>query len=284
MTKTNQCGSCDASFKRGEKSISCSACKHRYHYQCSMLSESEFDVCSNKSILKWFCRLCENDVNDILTNFEKFKKVSKEIMDMKSELDSRFNKVEDRIAVLEARKGGENVEDLVRETISKDVSLNPDEQKLIDAKRCNLIYFNLPESDIEDIGEKMKHDYRKLRSLYRDNFATPENIDSCYRVGKKNEDKTRPLVVKFKSADTRNKILSNSRDLFLTENRNRTPVFVSIDRTPKQRAEHKKLVTELKSRKENGDENIGIRNGRIIENFQKSTTSTRIRWADLFTQ
>ena len=52
------------------------------------------------------------------------------------------------------------------------------------------------------------------------------------------------------------------------------PIYMSIDRTPSQREQHKKLVEELKSRKSNGESNIVIRNEKNCSNFSQAERRT----------
>ena len=58
-------------------------------------------------------------------------------------------------------------------------------------------------------------------------------------------------------------------------------VSATHDKTKKQRDDYKKLSSELKERKENGEENVGIRNNRIVTNFQNQTRGTKQTWATI---
>ena len=86
-----RCDFCDVFLPKNEAHIECSACKKKYHEKCSKLSEPEFKMMSQRTQLKWFCEICNDDVTDMLNNFEKFRKVSKEIEKMK-ELTKHFDK------------------------------------------------------------------------------------------------------------------------------------------------------------------------------------------------
>ena len=54
-----------------------------------------------------------------------------------------------------------------------------------------------------------------------------------------------------------------------------TNIFISPDRTQKQQEVHKKLVTELKARKEQGEEDIFIVDERIVKFQESSRTSSK---------
>ena len=151
---------------------------------------------------------------------------------------------------------------------------------MIKSKELNLIYFNVPESVSDIVAERMKQDYERLRSSYGGEFDHNE-ITSLYRIGKK-ADKSRPIAVRFKSVDSKNKYLKKSAHLKVKENHEDIPVYVSIDRTMKQRAAHRKLVDELKNRRREREENLVIRNNKIVTNFQREHVAQRTSWSSLF--
>ena len=103
-----------------------------------------------------------------------------------------------------------------------------------------------------------------------------------FRVGKKT-DTPRPLVVKFSSVDKKKAFLNDSNGLKLHINGREIIIYCSIDRTPSQRAEHKKLVEALKAeRDESNDNGWVIRNNKIVKNSQTQRQNPKIRFADLF--
>ena len=59
-------------------------------------------------------------------------------------------------------------------------------------------------------------------------------------------------------------------------------VYVSIDRTPKQRSEHKKLVEQVKSKNSEDDGEWIIRNNRVVKNSRAPNRTSKIKWLELF--
>ena len=114
-----KCGSCDANFKKTEAYIDCNACKKRYHGGCTKLTQAEYDVMGKKSNLKWFCIFCETDVNELLSNFEKFKKVNAEILKIKNDIDSQMEEVNKRLSSLESIKQPTNIQGTIEKEIAK---------------------------------------------------------------------------------------------------------------------------------------------------------------------
>ena len=93
-----KCGKCDSNITRAEAFIDCSACRKSYHFQCSDLFEDAFDTGKDKnSNLKWFCRLCNDHVTEVLSNFEKFKKFNEEMRKLRTDMENKLLDFEVRI-------------------------------------------------------------------------------------------------------------------------------------------------------------------------------------------
>ena len=73
-------------------------------------------------------------------------------------------------------------------------------------------------------------------------------------------------------------ILRNNKDIKLLDANKSTKIFVSTDKTPKERETENQLRAELQRRKDEGEENLIIRNGKILLFRQPAHKS----WADLF--
>lgn len=276
-----QCGSCDEDIKRGDDNVGCSACKVKYHLQCTSLNENERKVLASKSNLKWFCILCDDDVCDMLNNFEKFRKVSKEIKILKKDMEAKLKAFEERVVKCEV-SGRSNDVEVSDQSVIRSFEVDREETELIEAKKCNLIYFNVPESSKEESTDRMKDDFKLLTESYSDTKIVPNDINAIFRVGKKDDNVTRPVVVKFANVETRKRVLTANEDLKLKFNDEIINIFVSVDRTQKQREVHKKLVNELRRRKDAGDTDLVIRNDKIVTNFRKTNGNTKIKWSDLF--
>ena len=82
------------------------------------------------------------------------------------------------------------------------------------------------------------------------------------RLGKRLENKHRPLLVCFEQEDDKSTVISHSNWLCRHDQYKR--VFIAPDRTKFERDKHVKLVNELKERKAKGETSLIIRNGCII--------------------
>ena len=82
------------------------------------------------------------------------------------------------------------------------------------------------------------------------------------RLGKKSEDKIRPLLICLDSQQ--NAVYITSYASYLRHHEEYNNVYIAPDMTKYQRHKHKQLVDELKRRRSNGENNLVIRNGEII--------------------
>ena len=89
------------------------------------------------------------------------------------------------------------------------------------------------------------------------------NVHKFFRLGRKSDSKARPLLICLTSEGEKLTLLSRAPKLrFHDQYRN---VYIAPDMTRFQRTKHKKLVDELKRRKQQGEENLIIRNGLIMK-------------------
>ena len=275
-----RCGHCDTNLRQ-EAFVDCHACKISFHGKCTDLASAEFDLlASRKSKLKWYCRTCDGQVADVLSNLEKFKKHTIEISNIRSDMEKKLKDFDARIKSLETRENSvsKEVGDIVTERMA-----SCEEQLLIERKKNNMIYFHLPESNESEINSRMKHDYDLLKELYRPADILATDILNIFRVGKKTEN-ARPLVVKFKDALTKEKYCSLTFGKKLSIRRNNEVINIpaSHDRTKNQREEYKKLTEELRSKREaDASSDFVIRNRRVVPNFQSAASGTRTTWASI---
>ena len=89
------------------------------------------------------------------------------------------------------------------------------------------------------------------------------------------------------------KVLTNNKSLRLNEDgentceyddcsaypSKHTHIYITTDKTKKEREEEQKLRQLLKDRRANGEENIIIRNGKIVK--REARQNAHPRWADL---
>ena len=130
-------------------------------------------------------------------------------------------------------------------------------------RKRNVVVHNLPEQHGERQTEKTKNDSELFADVVKEHLHMVVNVSRCFRVGKTEGDKPRLLVVTLDSEEVKWEVLRQAPQLGQAPVRPR--IFINPDLSPRERAEGKRLRDELKRRRENGETNLTIRRGRIVE-------------------
>ena len=152
-----------------------------------------------------------------------------------------------------------------------------------------MIFYEIPESTSEKNIDRFKHDCGLLKEIFERKGISIQSkwLIKVFRLGSKIEEKPRPLLVQFDTVETRKLMKSHCHELKLLKDSVSTKIHHSLDLTPLQRSERKKLYEELKLRQSKGEKNIGIVQGEIVENYFPDTAQ-RFDWAsiieDIFTE
>ena len=282
------CSSCDHPFDKKDGWIQCSACLEYLHSRCSGLSRLALEVMdeeakkpkTKKNKLRYTCEVCDETVTDLLTNFQKFKKMNNTLSEMTNEfkqirhdLDNKIENLNKRMTKCEeATQKSAGLSARVKKTEEKVENsgvADLEEMREIEKRKNNLIFFGVPENDNEELEDIIEEEFSDIQKILENKAQFDwEDITDMFRLGKKPEteaEKPRPLLIKFQDEDVRGKILKVSGDLKLMVNNEVVPIYVSMDKTPKQREDYKKLRAELKRRKEKETKNLVIRGNKIVE-------------------
>jgi hypothetical protein len=167
------------------------------------------------------------------------------------------------------KKIAEKVEEYVDEMMEKE------------KRKLNIIVANLPESEKETVDDRKTEDKDRVRQLVRKivDESEAQELDNPVRLGQLQigrNAKPRLLRMTLKNEETKKKIMRNVAGL----NKNVPPkdrVYINDDSTPKEREKIKKLVTELKTRTHNGEQNLMInyREGKVVTRPQKQDQDQR---------
>jgi len=130
-------------------------------------------------------------------------------------------------------------------------------------RKNNVIVYNLPETSTSE-------DEKWFSDLCKTVFDLGVKITKVLRLGKPSEDRIRPLLIVLDDLNQKEFIVSHSH--YLRRHPQYKNIYVSTDMTKFQRQKHKKLVQELKKRRERGERNLMILNGEIVlRRYRKPT-------------
>lgn len=129
-------------------------------------------------------------------------------------------------------------------------------------RKFNVVVHNLQES-VGTYTEQAEEDAAMVRRIIKEELKLVVRTTKAYRVGKKREDRPRLLIVTFENMDMKTEVLKQSRRLKDSTEWNN--LYLTPDLTWSQREDLRKVREELARRRESGEENLVIRNFRIIK-------------------
>ncbi|KAJ3655192.1 hypothetical protein Zmor_014329 [Zophobas morio] len=229
------CSKCKKKCNESEK-VQCDLCHLSIHYECAGISRNEKNVLAlkNKKI-HFFCDGC-----DIITIVGTLKSematLREEINTLKNELQHQKenNSPQGEHVGVDIRY--ENGEKLIEELQDRH------------QRSYNLIVFNIAESTGDTEQDKEQDDLNKVKNIIASTGITDPSNFECYRLGKFNEHKVRPLKLIFSSQKDPQRILNKYRP---TNN-----VYINHDLTIRQRNISYNVRQEFRMRKANGEEDI----------------------------
>jgi len=135
-------------------------------------------------------------------------------------------------------------------------------------RKVNIIVHGLGEPTATIAAERENEDKQITEDLLHVLSCDTVSVRQVTRLGALpaggTSAKSRPLRITFESEDSRDYVLKKAKNLRNKEG-GWEKVFLHQDLTPKQREVRKKLVQELHQRKNNGEMNLVILNGKICE-------------------
>ena len=192
----------------------------------------------------------------------------KEFESVKSSLDSlasRVEKMEEKIET--TRKRQSKLEEEIEEVKQLQVSMLKDlPEEIIGeierrvARKKNLIIKGFPEAEEGSVNERRAFDEKNLQELLDYLELSDVEVGNIFRVGKPRSDGKRLLKFSTTTQENKRKILK--RASYLRTSDSYKSVFLGADLTPVQQEKDRLLRTELKERRERG-EDVVIYKGKV---------------------
>ena len=142
-----------------------------------------------------------------------------------------------------------------------------EEKEEREKRKNNIVLVNIPESIKETAKEREAEDMVAVANLLNKITEVQVNdVSNPVRIGKKREGSEKPRLLKItlNSQEKKRTVLKNYHQLNENVRDLNRKIFINNDLTPTQREQEHKLRIELRLRKENGEKNLKIRNGKII--------------------
>ena len=211
--------------------------------------------------------LCEKLANEQVKALEKsFQRQTASYADaVKGTCNEVTKVVQSQMALLPKSSAVSNKND------AQDLSRALDEHMDREKRKANLVIHNLPEQEGNSFAERSEKDLALFTSMIKDVLKLRVSSSRSFRVGKKQENRPRLLIVTLDNPASKHDILKCAPQL-----RNSAEygnIYISPDLTQKEREVNRKLREELASRRRAGESNLIIRGGRIIPGPARDSSS-----------
>ncbi len=288
-----------------EKNILCP------HAKCQGVSDKKFELLKEEGDdTLWLCTTCNRTTRGLIQHVAHLEqklsalevkmenKASKEEIE---KLEKRVEAIEEKLdpetevfakKLEEALK--EQQEIIQRNTAMKvaesmehegknntdEVQKAVDEVKEQDRRKCNIILYNVPESESTNNDARREHDVAVIKELMKEELVVEaaikednRGVPRVTRLGKKEQGKIRPLRVVFSSPEDQRKVLGKAKNLANSKIEARKKIIIKPDLTQLQRGAEKKLVEEKKvknqeAKEKKEEEDWVIYRGRVTRRSQ----------------
>ena len=211
-----------------------------------VLLKRQQDTCrtDNRQLMQEFSALLDSKLGPLICELQSFKE--------------KLKNVESRVTQLELEKEPRDVLPFSQE---EQMIKIVDEVHQVSLRKNNLIIRGLGEREDGSLQERETHDRNEIAQLTTALGVTDLKVSEVIRLGHSQSKKPRPLKIKCVDYNAKQKLLFNSKQLRSHEKFLRT--FINPDLTKMQQSWNRKLRTELKQRRDNG-EDVVIRSGNVV--------------------
>lgn len=247
-----------------EKAISCDRCNAWVHMKCSELDPSDYGLLAKiqAASVKWHCPVCIKETQKLPDPDDRQAQNAAKLDTLTQIL---FALQQQNQLILELLKKSD--EKMV-ETVKQQVRETYEEDKDREARKMNLIMYNVKESKQD--GEMGENEDKLIAfNVFHDVDSNlkpaqlEESVVEVVRLGKKSEkpSKPRPMKIVFKNMDMKQRIQRKAKNLKKSESYN--TVGISADKTRQEREQDKVLVAERNKRRDDG-EDVVIFRGKVV--------------------
>ncbi len=241
--------------------------------------------------LHWFCGTCNCTTVDFMTGLAiqqgRLDVLERRVEGVENDVKVCNENVEvlnERVSKIEENRGNNpnsDGEGELNEIIRKKLKEHTEEQSERNKRTNNVVVFNLAESEGGTAQDKMNRDIEAFSQLTKHGCKMEikkNEIVKCFRLGKPEQNKTRPLLIKLKDDEKKKKLFLSLKTLREHKGRYEN-VSIGHDLTKTQREEQKELIEKAKKMdEEEGSENSihlvrGPPDNRRIVKVPRRTTS-----------
>lgn len=160
------------------------------------------------------------------------------------------------------------VHDCVEDAILVKIAEEQEEAEEIRKRKNNVVIFGVPESAESDFERRRTDDEDRLQTVLHLIKCDTTTVNKIVRMGRRPEQrdaKPRPMLVTMASEKQKDQVLAKSKNLKRSGHEEMDKVFIFQDLTLRQRERRKRLVQELKDRRQRGEGDLIIAGGKIVD-------------------
>ncbi|KAJ8020545.1 hypothetical protein HOLleu_08693 [Holothuria leucospilota] len=273
----DKCGDCGAVVNKDDKGIQCELCELWFHASCQNILESQYqalveDSKNDSPVLHWFCCYCNRSAVKILNGLMRMQQ---QIDDLQQEVQASGSRLND----IEAGKFTDNMSSAVGEIASKKVmeSSQAVRRDVLDMekRRMNAVIFGLSESGSGDPEIRKSHDAEAITELLGKLNINTIRPTHLFRIGAVKERpqgslvKPRPLKLVFQSEWEKQEVMSKFIDCKKAKSNYVAELTIGHDKTKWEQEEYNKLKAELTARLDRGEQDLVIRDLKIVSRFRR---------------
>lgn len=261
------CDQCYCGSEDHSAMIKCTHCEKWIHYECTGLSVSDISACINELPGCYACKICYpsltvQQVADYRTKSKSgrlFAFGSGQGGNPASQVQHFLN--DDQFKAMLAQISKDTIE--IATKTAMEVVQEFWEKK---EKKNNLVVVGFPDKKDSE-KEQNAHDRKVVSDICENLGVDPKSVVSTFREGRVPGKRIMKVCFGDRQVSERRTFLAKASDLIraLPECKSQHfRAFVRPDLTAKQREADYQLRGELKRRRDSGEQNLVIRNGRII--------------------
>ncbi|KAK3887867.1 hypothetical protein Pcinc_008017 [Petrolisthes cinctipes] len=284
------CMVCARRVSSDEEGVQCDGCQGWYHRECEEMDRELYLQIGKHKGMCWFCTDCQVNVkknmvetgklreinanmkkeldlikegneqmNRIMKKYEdKWKEINKEESDVNKGISEELEAIklqnkefQEKIEEMD-RRWKEREEDLV-DTVTKRILEELAEREEKERRKNNVVVFNISESRKESNQEREREDRNLCMDLFREKLRVEDaEIEQIFRLGRREEGKTRPLTVKLSKVGAKWDLIKKAKYLKEEEDHRLKRIGITPDLTRKEREENTKLREKLQERRRQG--------------------------------
>ena len=267
--ESTKCANCNKEVKKNDNGVQCDKCGGWYHAGCHGVSLGFYRALQENKDQQWFCKPCRQEMKQME---DRIKQLTKE----KEELKEKLKEFEHKWETFK--------EDLKQDTVTSTVEIvmerMSDHLKEIEERnnrRKNLVIYNIPESESQNPQDRKTDDLVKCCDIFEASLKVTEyEIENTVRLGKKESNRKRPLLVKMMRESDKINILKNAKNLKDETEPWKKRLGITRDMTKMEREREGELRRELKQKKDQGEQGWMIRNGKLVQDKEGNRRTTSV--------